>query len=66
MTLFERSLFKDIIKYLDKPDIVVLHGVRQVGKTSLLKYIQAHCEERGLPTLYFDLEDTRHATTRFK
>jgi uncharacterized protein len=61
MELFERSLFKDIIKYLDKPDIVVVHGARQVGKTSLLKYIQAWCEGRGLPTLYFDLEDTRHA-----
>jgi uncharacterized protein len=61
MKLIERTLFKDIKKYIGKPDIVVLHGARQVGKTSLLKYIQNDCEEQNLSTLYFDLEDTRYA-----
>ncbi len=52
--LYERALVREIVKYLDSPEALVLYGARQVGKTSLLKYIWEH----HLPgnVFYFDLE----------
>ena len=37
--LFEREYYKKIEPFLRDKEILVIHGSRQVGKTSLMKYI---------------------------
>lgn len=59
MELLEREIIKHILKYIDSPDVIVIHGARQVGKTSILKYIQGRLDGSGKPTFYIDLEDLR-------
>ncbi len=55
--LFDRKLLLDIKSFLKKSDIVVIHGARQTGKTSLLKIIQNELAKEEC--FYFDLEDSR-------
>jgi predicted AAA+ superfamily ATPase len=56
---FRRLLIDEIIKYLHTDEIVVLHGARQVGKTTCLLYLQNHLQNNGYQTIYLDLEDSR-------
>lgn len=35
-TILKRTVFDEIKKYIYTDDIIVLHGARQVGKTSIL------------------------------
>lgn len=58
-TIFRRSVLDDIERYLQTDDIIVLHGARQVGKTSLLMYLQRELTGRDARTFYIDLEDSR-------
>lgn len=58
--LFQRLIIDKIDKYLYTDDIVVIHGARQVGKTSILMFIQNHLQHSGHPILYLDLEDSRY------
>jgi len=48
-----------IRRYLNTPDIIVLHGARQVGKTSILKMLQAELSQSGKAASFIDLEDLR-------
>ncbi len=57
--LFHRLIIDKIVKYLYTDDIVVIHGARQVGKTSILMFIQNYLQQSGLSILYLDLEDSR-------
>ena len=52
--LYERKIAKKILKYLNSREIVVIYGSRQVGKTSLLRYIMENYLKKN--TFYFDLE----------
>ena len=55
--MFNRKFYKKIKQYIDTRDIIVIHGSRQTGKTTLLKILM-----KDLPTedtCYFDLEDSR-------
>ncbi len=58
--IYEREVVKQIKKYLDSEDIIVLHGARQVGKTSILYYLENYLKEAGRITHYIDLEDSRY------
>lgn len=58
--LYKRSIFNEIIKYLETDDILVIHGARQVGKTHLLYLIQNHLKENNRESYYIDLEDSRN------
>lgn len=52
-----REKFAEIIKYLDIPEAVVLHGARQVGKTTLMKMAMDYLKKKGVEDVfYFDLE----------
>lgn len=52
--LFKRAVVDDVLKYMDSKQALVIYGARQVGKTSLLKYLMNnHLKEN---TFYFDLE----------
>jgi len=55
--ILERKIYKKIKPYLDTRDIIVIHGARQTGKTTLLKRIM-----KDLPPgdfYYIDLEDSK-------
>jgi len=38
--IYKRQIIDEIEKYLPTQDIIVLHGARQVGKTSILTYLK--------------------------
>ncbi|MFA6917778.1 MAG: ATP-binding protein [Candidatus Gracilibacteria bacterium] len=58
-TIYERSVMKNILPYLSTDEVVVLHGARQVGKTSIMKYVEKNLNEKGEITYFIDLEDRR-------
>ena len=58
--IYERGIVKQIKKYLYSEDIIVLHGARQVGKTSILYYLENYLKKIGRKTHYIDLEDSRY------
>lgn len=58
-TLYKRDIVEEITNYLHTDDIIVLHGARQVGKTSLLYYIENQLKDNRKVTYYIDLEDSR-------
>ena len=51
--MFDRKIYLEIKPYLKTHDVIVIHGSRQTGKTTLLKILM-----KDLPTedtCYFDL-----------
>lgn len=56
--LYKRKLLEAIRPFLKTRDIVVIHGARQTGKTSLMDLIRS--ELKNEKSLYFDLEDSRY------
>ncbi|MBU0879435.1 hypothetical protein KKA77_02920 [Patescibacteria group bacterium] len=40
-----REKINEIIKFIDIPEIIVLHGARQVGKTTLMKMTMNYIEK---------------------
>ena len=52
-----REIFFEIKPYLNTDNVIVLHGSRQVGKSSLMKYIQNYLKTQDLDSFYLDLED---------
>lgn len=57
--ILKRTVFDEIKKYLHTDDIIVLHGARQVGKTTILYYIEDYLKKQGEDTYFIDLEDSR-------
>lgn len=55
-TLLKRDLFNELKKYLDDNEIIVIHGARQVGKTSLMQLIMSELDASA-QLLYIDLEE---------
>jgi len=56
----EREILPPVIRDLDKREITVITGSRQVGKTTLLMDIISHLLEQGVPAnaiFYFNLDD---------
>ena len=37
--IYQRKITEEIVKYLESKEIIVIYGSRQVGKTSLLRYL---------------------------
>lgn len=50
----KRYLFNDLLKYLDHKNALIITGMRQVGKTTLMK--QLYAEING-PKLWYDFEN---------
>ncbi|MBI5679063.1 MAG: AAA family ATPase [Planctomycetes bacterium] len=57
--IIERTAIEEIKKYLHTNDIIVLHGARQVGKTSILYYLENQLKSQKRITYFIDLEDSR-------
>lgn len=58
--IYRRTIVREIEKYFPEDNVVVLHGARQVGKTSLLYYLKDSCARQGRQVHYIDLEDSRY------
>lgn len=58
-TIFRRTIIDEINRYLLTDDVIVLHGARQVGKTSILYYIQNELKKDDKINYFIDLEDSR-------
>lgn len=56
MRAVPRSAYPALFAELDRPEISILLGPRQVGKTHLLLSLKAAAERRGLRTRAFNLE----------
>jgi len=52
----KRNIFMELLEQLDNQKLSILAGPRQVGKTFLLRELEAEAKKRGLKTRYFDLE----------
>jgi predicted AAA+ superfamily ATPase len=59
LTFLKRQIVSEIEKYLATDDVIVIHGARQVGKTSVMYYIRDGLTKQGETTHYMDLEDSR-------
>ena len=60
--LKKRKLFNKVINLIEDKEIIVIHGSRQVGKTSLLEYTMENYLRPKISRnniFYFDLEDFR-------
>ena len=57
--IFKRNVVDEILRFLYSDDVIVIHGARQVGKTSILLYLQEHLNTLGETNFYIDLEDSR-------
>ena len=59
--LIDREVIPRIMERMDSPDILLLIGARQVGKTSAMRLIINRLRERvdSQSTHFFDLEDFR-------
>lgn len=54
--MIKRNIVNKINNYMKTDDIIVLHGARQVGKTTIMKMVY---ENIKMSKYYFDLEDSR-------
>jgi len=57
----KRYLFKTLLNHLDSPEITIIVGPRQVGKTTLLLKLKEYLEKKGEKTLFlnYDLDKDR-------
>lgn len=56
--IIKRPIFNKLYGEIKEPEISVLLGARQVGKTTLLKQLESQAKKEGLTTRYFDLESS--------
>lgn len=54
--LINRHLFHDLQEHLSKPEITLLTGPRQSGKTTLLRLLQEKLASSGSRTLFLNLD----------
>ena len=54
--MIKRFVFNQLQQEISQPHINVLLGPRQVGKTTLLKALEAYVNRQGYSTAFFDLE----------
>lgn len=54
--MIKRFILNKLQQELTQPEIDILLGPRQVGKTTLLRQLEEYCRSQGLRTAFFDLE----------
>ncbi|MFN8256712.1 MAG: ATP-binding protein [Bacteroidales bacterium] len=60
MENIKRVLMQDIVNHLDKKEITIITGARQVGKSTMLNEIMLLLKARGLSFVYFNLDFDNH------
>jgi len=56
MQYIKRDIEQPLLDHLDKPEISLILGPRQVGKTTLMRRIQRQLAKEGAPTLFLNLD----------
>ena len=56
MKLF-RDVYGDLLAHMDRPEISVLLGARQIGKSTLMRQLFVALKERGEQVDFLSLED---------
>jgi hypothetical protein len=51
-----RTLYQQINDHLSQPEITLITGPRQVGKTTIIKHLQQEREAAGAKTMYLNLD----------
>jgi len=54
--MIKRNILNKLRQELTQPEILILLGPRQVGKTTLLRMLEDYAKQKGLKTVFFDLE----------
>ena len=54
-----RSIYRELRRELAEPEVLVLVGPRQVGKTTLMRRLESDARTAGHRTRYLDLEQER-------
>ncbi len=54
--MINRNILSKLEQELTQPEILILLGPRQVGKTTLLRTMESYAKQKGLRTVFFDLE----------
>ena len=55
MREIERSVCARLIAEIERREVSIILGPRQVGKTVLLRRLERECRARGLRTNYYNL-----------
>lgn len=58
--MFERQIVSTIIDKVDTPEVLLITGARQTGKTTALKQIHDKLKEAGKDIFYLTLEDPEY------
>ena len=56
MNLIKRKILPDVLKHLAAPEITLITGARQVGKTTLINEVKNILDKQNKKTLYFNLD----------
>ena len=51
-----RNILNDIEKWIGKPKILILKGARQVGKTTILKFLEHKLKKKNKAVKYFSID----------
>ena len=54
--MIKRNILSKLQQELSQPEILILLGPRQVGKTTLLRMLEDYAKQKGLRVTFFDLE----------
>lgn len=63
--MIQRTLFSELKTHLDKPEISILIGPRQAGKTTLMRLLEDDLKRQGKRTVFFNL-DIEHDKNFFR
>ncbi len=55
--MIRRKLFVDLQAHLLKKEYSIITGARQTGKSTLLKQLEYHCKQTGIPVVFLNLEN---------
>jgi predicted AAA+ superfamily ATPase len=55
--LVNRHIYKEIVRWIDSDLVLILKGARQVGKTTLMRQLQANLDEQNKKTLFLSADD---------
>lgn len=60
--MIKRDIYSKIQPFIDRNEIIILNGARQVGKTTLLQFLKKEAEANGKETAYFNAENPNDHT----
>lgn len=54
--MIERKIFKNLLENLQKKEIILIVGSRQIGKTTIMKLLQDYLIQKGEKTIFLNLD----------